>query len=188
MLPFRTIIPCLLICSAFATQAAPLRFPSPKGDLVLLVDRNPDKADTIRLEGPSGKLFLTLAVEDDLKTGQIKEGSVLWSPAGDAAAFAVGNDQKFEAWAFVRATEGWKYLKLPKPADAEKGTLTSYQSIPSKWQGDRLTLNITAASPTAKPDAPALSGSLVVAIDVEGGSAKKVEETIATPAPVKEAQ
>jgi hypothetical protein len=178
------------VCSAFATQAQAdpaLRFPSPKGDLVLLVERNPDKADTIRLEGPSGKLFLTLAVEDDLKNGQIKEGSVLWNAAGDAAAFAVGNSQKFDAWAFVRAKEGWKYLKLPKPVDAEKTALTSYQSVPSKWQGNRLTLNITG-SQSGKADAPGFSGTLVVAVDVEAGIAKKVEENIVTQAAVKEGQ
>ena len=154
---------------------------------MLLVERNPEKADTIRLEGPSGKLFLTLAVEDDVKNGQIKDGSVLWSPAGDAAAFSVGNPQKFDAWAFVRTKEGWKYLKLPKPGDAEKTALASYQSVPSKWQGDRLTLDITG-SQTGKADAPVFSGVLVVAIDVEGGSARKIEEKVIAQAPVKAGQ
>ena len=137
--------------------------------------------------GPSGKLFLTLAVEDDLKNGQIKEGSVLWNAAGDAAAFAVGNSQRFDAWAFVRAKEGWKYLKLPKPGDAEKTALANYQSVPSKWEGNRLTLTITG-SPSGKADAPGFSGSLVVAIDVEAGTAKKLEENIVTPAPAQESR
>ena len=143
---------------------------------MLLVERHPEKPDTVRLEGPSGKLFLTLTVEDEAKEGEVKEGSLKWNAAGDGVAFSVGNSREFNAHAFIRTKEGWKHLKLPKPGD-EKTVWDSYHAIPSSWQGNRLSLTVSGPH-AGKEGAPAYSGSLVVAVDIEGGSAKKVEETI----------
>lgn len=151
--------------------------------MVLLVERHPEKPDIVRLEGVSGKVFLTLAVEDDEKEGAIKEGSLLWSGGADGVAFAVGNTRSFKAHAFIRTKEGWKHLKLPAPGD-DKTVWDSYHSVPTQWQGERLTL--TVSGPHAeKSAAPAYSGSMIIAIDVEGGTAKKIEESIVV-APVKE--
>jgi hypothetical protein len=189
MRSFRTTLFCCslpLLSPAFAAEPAPLvRYPSPKGDLVVLVERHPEKADTVRLEGVSGKVFLTLAVEDEVKAGRAKEGSVLWNAAGDGVAFAVGNSRLFDAHAFIRTKEGWKHLKLPKPGDAGKTVWDSYHSVPSEWQGNRLSL-VVSGSHSGEAGAPRFSGSMMVAIDVEGGSAKKVAEDIVTVVPDKE--
>jgi hypothetical protein len=186
MTSFRTIFYCCLLAGSpvlAADTAATQRYPSPKGDLVLLHLRHPDKPDIVRLEGVSGKVFLTLAVEDDMKEGEIKEGSLIWSAGADGVAFAVGNTRSFKAHAFIRAKEGWKHIKLPEPGD-EKTVWDSYHSVPTKWQGDRLSL--TVSGPHAeKSAAPGYSGSMVVAIDVERGTAKKVEESIVV-VPAKE--
>jgi len=173
---FQSILGCLFFSLVSPLAAEAERYPSPKGDLVLLVERHPDKPDTVRLEGVSGKLFLTLGVEDEAKEGEIKEGSLIWNATGDGVAFAVGNSRLFNAHAFIRTKEGLKHLKLPKPGD-EKTVWDSYHAVPSSWQGKRL--SVTVSGPHAgKEGAPAYSGSMVVAVDIEGGSAKKVEESI----------
>lgn len=173
---FQSILGCLLFSLSLPLAAEPARFPSPKGDLVLLVDRDPEKPDTVRLEGVSGKLFLTLAVEDEAKEGELKEGSLIWNAAGDGVAFAVGNSREFNAHAFIRTKEGWKHLKLPKPGD-EKTVWDSYHALPAGWQGNRLSLAVSGPH-AGKEGAPAYSGTMVVAVDIEGGTAKKVEESI----------
>jgi hypothetical protein len=185
---FQTLFCCCLLYAipTFGAGAAPiLRYPSPKGDLVVLVERHPEKADTVRLEGASGKVFLTLAVDDEVKEGTVQEGSVLWNAGGDGVAFAAGNSRLFDAHAFIRTNEGWKHLKLPKPGDPEKTVWESYHSVPSKWQGNRLSLAVSGPH-GGKPGAPGYSGSMTVAIDVEGGSAKKVGEDIVIVVPDKE--
>lgn len=173
---FHSILGCLLLSASLPLAAEPERFPSPKGDLVLLVERLPDKPDTVRLEGASGKLFLTLKVEDEAKEGEIKAGSLMWNAAGDGVAFSVGNSREFNAHAFIRTKEGWKHLKLPKPGD-EKTVWDSYHAVPSGWEGKRLSLTVSGPH-AGREGAPAYSGSMVVAVDIEGGTAKKVEETI----------
>lgn len=185
----QTIICCLLFTSpAFAAGEAPLeRHRSPKGDLNVLVERHPQKPDIVRLEGASGKVFLTLAVDDEVKDGEVKEGSVLWNAAGDGVAFAVGNSRLLYAHAFIRTTEGWKHLKLPEPGDGGKTVFDSYHSVPSAWQGNRLTLTVTGPH-AGQAGAAAYQGAITVAVDIEGGSAKKVAEDIVTVVPGKEAR
>ncbi|WP_035605564.1 hypothetical protein [Haloferula sp. BvORR071] len=182
MQPFHTTLLCsclLALSPVSAAEETPVqRYPSPKGDLVLLVQPHPEKPDKVWLEGVSGKLFLTLAVEDDLKQGEIKEGSILWSAGSDAVAFAVGNPQHLDTHVFVRTKEVWKDLKLPKPNDEKGNPLVGSQSVPAKWQGNVLSLTISGPSPTGAAATPSYSGSMSVAIDIEAGTAKKVEEKI----------
>lgn len=176
-----TILCCALLLAgpASAAEKAELtRYPSPKGDLVLLVEHHSDKPATVRLEGASGKLFLTLEADDSEKTAQIKEDSLLWDAKSDAVAFSVGNSRSLKAHAFIRSKEGvWKHIKLPEPGDGKTATYESYHSIPTKWDGNVLTL--TVSGPHAeKPTKGAYAGSMTVAVDIEGGTAKKVEEKI----------
>ncbi len=178
---FQNTIACcalLLAGPVFAAEKAELtRYPSPKGDLVLLVEHHADKPATVRLEGASGKLFLTLEADDSEKTAQIKEDSLLWDAKSDAVAFAVGNPRSLKAHAFIRTTKGWVHLKLPEPGDGKAAVYESYHSIPSKWDGNVLTL--TVSGPHAeKPAKGAYAGTMTVAVDIEGGTAKKVEEKI----------
>lgn len=180
MITFRTLLLCglLPLSSGFAAEGeAIVKYPSPKGDLVLLVERRPQAADTVRLEGVSGKLFLTLAVEDEVKDGQVKEGSLLWNAAGDGVAFSVGNSRLLDAFAFIRTKEGWKHLKLPGPGDGGKIIWDNYHALPSKWEGKHLTLTVSGPH-AGKADAPTYAGAMTVEIDPEGGSAKKIDETI----------
>jgi hypothetical protein len=181
MASFRSISWCCLLSvtsPAFAVDtAASLRYPSPKGDLVVVVEQHPEKPDTARLEDASGKVFLTLAVEDGAKEGAVMEGSMVWSAGADGVAFAVGNSQLFKAHAFIRTKDGWKHIKLPEPGDGAKIVWDNYHAVPAKWTGDRLTLTVSGPH-VAKTDNPTYTGSMIVAIDVEGGTAKKVEESI----------
>ena len=174
MIPSRAIFFCCLL-SATSLHAAEtgsvLRLPSPKGDLVLLVERHPQAADKLRLEGVSGKEFLTLSVNDD-----VKEESIVWNASGDGVAFAVGNSRLLDAHAFIRTKEGWKHLKLPEPGGDGK-TWESHHCIPSKWEGSRLSLVITGPH-EGKPDTTTYSGSMTVMIDPETGTAKKTGENI----------
>lgn len=145
---------------------------------MLLVGQQTTGADTVKLEGVSGKEFLTFAVDDELKEGEVKDGTVLWSPASDGVAFAAGNKALIQAFAFVRTTEGWKPLKLPTPG-AEGKVLENPHVQPSKWQGKQLVLTISGPHGD-KAGAETYSGTMTVAIDPESGVAKKVEENIST--------
>ena len=179
MITLRTIFCCCLLSAvpAFAAEGDKIvRFPSPKGDLVLLVVQRSQGADTVKLEGVSGKEFLTLSVDDEVKEGEVKEGSVLWSPDSDGVAFAAGNSRLLEAFAFVRTKEEWKPLKLPEPGSDGK-VWDNHHVQPLKWQGKQLVLTISGPH-AGKADAPSYAGSMTVAIDPEAGVAKKIEENI----------
>lgn len=180
MHPFQTILCCGCLLSsapAFGAEGDKIvRFPSPKGDLVLLVVQRSDGADTVKLEGVSGKEFLTFAVDDEMKEGEVKEGSVLWSPDSDGVAFAAGNSRLLEAFAFVRTKEEWKPLKLPEPGGEGK-IWDNHHVLPSKWLGKNLTLTISGPH-AGKADAPTYAGAMTVAIDPESGIAKKIDEKI----------
>jgi hypothetical protein len=176
---FQTLICGVLLSStpAFAAEGDKIvRFPSPKGDLVLLVVQRAQGADTVKLEGVSGKEFLTFAVDDELKEGEVKEGTVLWSPESDGVAFAAGNKGLLQAFAFVRTKEQWKPLKLPEPG-GEGNIWDKHHVQPSKWQGKQLVLTISGPH-AGKADAPTYAGTMTLAIDPEAGVAKKVEENI----------
>jgi hypothetical protein len=179
MHPFRTILCCCLL-AASSSFAAPgdkvVRLPSPKGDLVLLVEQRTTGADTVKLEGVSGKEFLTFAVDDELKEGEVKDGTILWSPASDGVAFAAGNKSVIQTFAFVRTTTGWRPLKLPAPG-AEGKVLENPHVQPSKWQGKQLVLTISGPH-GGQAGAGTYTGTMTVEIDPESGVAKKIEEDI----------
>jgi hypothetical protein len=178
MHPFRTILCCSLIAASpsFAADDKAVRIPSPKGDLVLLVEQRTTGADTVKLEGVSGKEFLTFAVDDELKEGEVKNETVLWSPASDGVAFAAGNKSMIQAFAFVRTTAGWKPLKLPVPG-AEGKALENPHVQPAKWQGKQLVLTISGPH-GGQAAAGTYAGTMTVEVDPEAGVAKKIEENI----------
>ncbi len=172
----------LALCAALIGPAFPveaektLRFPSPKGDLVLFVDQQEQGADVVRLEGVSGKKFLTLAVDDEVKGGVVKQGSLVWSEGSDGVAFAAGNERILQAFAFVRTKEQWKPLKLPEPGGEGK-VWKNHHVQPFKWTGKQLVLTITGPHP-AEADAPGYSGTMTVEVDPEAGTARKSTENI----------
>lgn len=177
---FRPLAWCACILAtapAFAAEGDKIvRFPSPKGDLVLLVEHRAQGADVVRLEGVSGKEFLTLAVDDEVEGGVVKEGSLVWSAGSDGVAFAAGNDRILQAFAFVRTKEQWKPLKLPEPGSEGK-VWKNHHVQPFKWTGKHLVLTITGPHP-AEPGAPGYSGTMTVEVDPEAGTARKSEENI----------
>lgn len=180
MHPLRTILCCCLLSATpvFAAEGDKvLRFPSPKGDLVLTVVQRAEGADTVELKGASGKEFLSFIVDDELKEGEVKDGSVVWSPNSDGVAFAAGNKNALKAFAFIRTKEEWKPLKLPEPGDKDK-VWEGAQVQPSKWQGKQLVLTISG-SHGGRSGAPAYTGTMTVAVDPEAGVAKKIEQRIA---------
>ncbi|QJE94492.1 hypothetical protein [Luteolibacter luteus] len=180
MHPFRTILCCCVLSAApaFAAEGDKVvRFPSPKGDLVLLVVQRSAGADTVKLEGVSGKEFLTFAVDDELKEGEVKDGTVQWSPNSDGVAFAAGNKSILQTFAFVRTKEEWKPLKLPEPGGEGK-VWANHHVQPAKWQGKQLVLTITGPH-DGKAGTETYAGTMTVAVDPESGVAKKVEENIA---------
>lgn len=176
---FQTLICGVLLSStaAFAAEGDKIvRFPSPKGDLVLTVMQRSEGADTVQLKGVSGKEFLTFAVDDELKEGEVKDGTVVWSPNSDGVAFAAGNKGVLKVFAFIRTREEWKPLKLPEPGGDGKVWENAHVQ-PSKWQGKQLVLTVSGPH-AGKADAPAYAGTMTLAIDPEAGVAKKVEENI----------
>lgn len=179
MLTLRTILCCSLLSAAPAFAAEgdkTVRFPSPKGDLVLLVVQRAQGADTVKLEGVSGKEFLTFAVDDELKEGEVKDGTVLWSPDSDAVAFAAGNKGLLQTFAFVRTKEEWKPLKLPEPGGEGK-VWENHHVQPAKWQGKTLVLSISGPH-GGKAEGATYAGTMTLQIDPESGTAKKTDENI----------
>ena len=177
---------CLLaLTPAFAAEEDKLiQAPSPKGDLVLLVEQHSQGADVVRLEGVSGKKFLTLAVNDELEGGQVTEGSVLWNAESNGVAFAAGNERTLRAFAFVRTKEEWKPLKLPEPGGDGK-VWENRHVQPAKWVGKTLVLTVTGPHP-AQAGSPAYAGTMTVAVDPEAGTARKIVENIVVEKPAAE--